>query len=501
MTVLWTSDAAASATQGRVLGGAWQASGLSIDTRSLTKGDLFIALSDQRDGHDFVASAFEKGATAALVSYIPAGLGADTPLLLVKNVQTALEDLGRAGRARTRARVIGVTGSAGKTSTKEMLRKTLSGQGRTHAAEASFNNHWGVPLTLARLPQDVDFAIIEIGMNHPGEIAPLAQMANLDVALITTVAAAHLEAFASVTEIAYEKAAIFQGLRPNGAAIVPCDLAQSPLFLDAARASSAQIFTFETGAGVQGADLSDAHSLWRAQDVVMTQDQSTLKVICAPQSAYKDSAAGLLMLRIAAPGQHYVANALAVLATAQALGLDLTVSALDLGQWKPVQGRGQAQKIWIDATENLSFALIDDAFNANPASLAASLAVLALYQPMDGVGRLRKGRRIAILGDMLELGPEELTLHCAIATLPAMAAVHVVHCVGPRMRALYEALPPTKRGLWVETPEELMPRAHHLIDAGDVVLVKGSKGSKVALMVEALRNLGQEAPDSGVEDL
>ena len=189
--MLWTSSDAALATGGRVTR-EWEANGVSIDTRTLAKGDLFVALKDVRDGHDFVAQALAKGAAAALVSRVPEGVATDAPLLIVPDVLKALETLGAAARTRTRARVVGVTGSVGKTSTKEMLRAILAGQGRTHAAEASYNNHWGVPLTLARMPVDTDFAVIEIGMNHPGEIAPLARLAKLDVAMITIVAPAHL---------------------------------------------------------------------------------------------------------------------------------------------------------------------------------------------------------------------------------------------------------------------------------------------------------------------
>lgn len=224
-TPLWTSTEAAAATGGRT--GAWDATGVSIDTRTLKPGDLFVALTDVRDGHDFVEAALAKGAAAALVSRVPEG-ASEGSLLVVPDVLQALRDLGAAARARTKAKVIGITGSVGKTSTKEMLRAALSGQGRVHAAEASYNNHWGVPLTLARMPVDTDFAVIEIGMNHPGEIAPLARLADLDVAMITTVAPAHLAAFASVEEIAREKAAIFEGLRADGVAVLPADLDVTP---------------------------------------------------------------------------------------------------------------------------------------------------------------------------------------------------------------------------------------------------------------------------------
>ena len=250
--MLWTSTDAAKATGGRLTTG-WQATGVSIDTRTLQPGDLFVALTDIRDGHDFVQAALDKGAAAALVSRIPQGVSATAPLLIVADVLQALEALGKAARARTQSRIVGVTGSVGKTSTKEMLRAILSGQGATHAAEASYNNHWGVPLTLARMPAVTRFAVVEIGMNHPGEIAPLARMARLDVAMITTVAPAHLEAFASVEGIAHEKASIFDGLVPGGTAVFNADIEWTPLLAAKARAVGAKPVTF---------GRSQASSMW-----------------------------------------------------------------------------------------------------------------------------------------------------------------------------------------------------------------------------------------------
>jgi UDP-N-acetylmuramoyl-tripeptide--D-alanyl-D-alanine ligase len=472
MATLWTSADAACATGGRATRD-FAAGGVSIDTRSLQPGDLFVALKDVRDGHDFVADALRKGAAAALVSRVPDGLPADAPLLIVDDVLTALEGLGRAARARARARVIGVTGSVGKTSTKEMLRATLSGAGTVHAAEASYNNHWGVPLTLARLPQDADFAVIEIGMNHPGEIAPLARMARLDVAMITTVAPAHLFSFDGIEGIAREKAAILDGLLPGGTAVLPADLDVSPILTARARDIGCPVLTF----GGAGAD-------WQLKSVQETADASI---------AQAERAGVTRLFKVSAPGRHFVANALGVLAVAEALGLDLALAAHDLGRWHPPAGRGTRETVVLDALEGLSFDLIDDAFNANPASMAASLAVLALQRPLDGQGRLDAGRRIAILGDMLELGPTELALHEAIADHPAMAQLDRVHCVGPRMRALHAVLPQRLRGRWAETATELLAEARQLVDAGDVVLVKGSKGIKVSLLVDALRKLGQPA--------
>ncbi len=471
--MLWTSDEAVAATGGRTTA-PWAAGGVSIDTRTLQPGDLFVALKDVRDGHDFVAQALEKGAAAALVSWVPEGLSSSAPLLVVSDVLKALEDLGRAARARAGARVVGVTGSVGKTSTKEMLRVVLGGQGRVHAAEASYNNHWGVPLTLARMPREADFAVIEIGMNHPGEIAPLSRMARPDVVVITTVAPAHLEAFDSIEGIAHEKASIIEGLEPGGVAVLPADLPTSPILGARARGAGAGIVTF---GAAEGAD-------YRLNSAQIGDDNTVVRALRRGQP---------VLYKVMSPGRHFAMNGLAVLAVADALGLEPVIAATDLGRWQPPAGRGVRERIVLDLVEETSFELIDDAFNANPASMAASLEVLINARPRDGIGSKAKGRRIAILGDMLELGPEEAALHAAIAQTPGLQAVDIIHCVGPRMRALHAALPRGQRGDWVESAAALLPRARQLIDAGDIILVKGSKGIKVSLMVDALRKLGQPA--------
>lgn len=474
MTVLWTSDDASRATGGRSTK-AWEAGGVSIDTRTIQPGDLFVALKDVRDGHDFVAQALEKGAAAALVSRVPEGVSADAPLLIVPDVLQALADLGAFARARTKAKVVGITGSVGKTSTKEMLRQVLSGQGKTHAAEASYNNHWGVPLTLARMPVDADFAVIEIGMNHPGEIAPLARLAKLDVAMVTTVAPAHLEAFDSVEGIAHEKASIFDGLVPGGVAVFNADIEWTPVLRVKARAVGAKPVGF---GATEGAD----YRLLSAQ-------------LCDEATVCRASRRGTpVLFKVSSPGKHFVLNALGALAVAEAMGADPMIAAHDLGRWMPPAGRGQRERIVLDIVEETFFDLIDDAFNANPASMAASLDVLIAAKPTDGIGRVGGGRRIAILGDMLELGPTEGQLHADIARHPGLEAVQVIHCVGPRMKALHAVLPRRQRGEWVETALELATRVRSLIDAGDILLVKGSKGSKVSLVVDALRKMGQGTP-------
>jgi UDP-N-acetylmuramoyl-tripeptide--D-alanyl-D-alanine ligase len=471
---LWTAADAALATQGRTTAD-WQANGVSIDTRTLQPGDLFIALTDVRDGHDFVAAALAKGAAAAMVSRIPDGLPADAPLLIVDDVLLALGRLGMAARARTRARVVGVTGSVGKTSTKEMLRAILGGQGRVHAAEASYNNHWGVPLTLARMPEDTEFAVIEIGMNHPGEIEPLSRLAAPHVALITTVAPAHLEAFSSIEGIAQEKATIFRGLVPGGTAIVNADLPVTPILL--AEAAAARAHTLRFGSA-KGAD-------WHLDSARICDDTTVVQA---------HAAGAPLLFKVSTPGRHFALNALGALAAAAALGANPVIASHDIGRWVPPSGRGTRERIVTDLVDETHFDLIDDAFNANPASLAAALDVLIAAQPTHGMGSVGDGRRIAVLGDMLELGGTELDLHRAIARHPGLAAITTIHCVGPRMKTLWEILPRNQRGRWVETAPELAADARSLFDAGDILLIKGSKGSKVSLVVDALRKLGQSAP-------
>ena len=461
---LWSSSDAAEATGGTPHGKAWTANGVSIDTRTLKPGDLFVALKDIRDGHEFVADALAKGAAAALVSYVPDGLASDAPLLVVNDVLVGLECLGRAARARTDARVIGVTGSAGKTSTKEMLLTALSGQGATHASVASYNNHWGVPLTLARMPAATDFAIIEMGMSNPGEIAPLSKMARPHVAMITTIAAAHLEAFDNIEGIASEKADILVGLEPGGVAILPGDLPTSPILIAAAEAKADTVTLFGAGESCNVRLLRSHIENGRTfADVVLAGTPRNFS--------------------LGAIGDHFARNALAVVAAATAAGADLQTTLDALAKWSAPGGRG-AQDV-VSLPDGGQLALIDDAFNANPASVDAALQVLSVTDPASP-----DGAKVVVLGDMLELGPTEMDLHRAIAHHAAMSGIAKVHCVGPRMRALWDVLPEGQRGKWAEKAEDLVPEAASLASAGDVLLIKGSKSSRVSLIVDAIRKLG-----------
>jgi UDP-N-acetylmuramoyl-tripeptide--D-alanyl-D-alanine ligase len=470
MTALWTAAEAAAATGGRVAGD-WSVTGISIDSRSVAPGDLFVALSAARDGHDFVADALARGAGAALVSRIPEGVD-PARCLIVGDVMAGLRTLGAAGRARTQARVIAVTGSVGKTTVKEMLRAALSAQGRTHAAEASFNNHWGVPITLARMPADTEFAVIEIGMNHPGEIAPLARLARPHVAVVTTVAPAHLEAFGVIEGIAHEKAAIYEGLEPGGIALAHADVGTAEILFDKARACAERLIRFGVGKDVE-ARLIEAQ-VAEAATVIRAEILGTERLI-----------------KIGAPGRHYAMNALIALTAAEAAGADATEAALALAGWTPFEGRGTRERLMLSAVDDLEIALIDDAFNANPASVAASLEMLAAALPQG------QGRRIAVLGDMLELGPTGPALHAAIAEHPALAQIAAIHTVGPLMEHLHKALPGRVRGRHAETAEEMAAALPQKLRRGDVLLIKGSKGIKVSRVVDALRKLGQATVDQG----
>ena len=475
---LWTSAEAVAATGGRTPV-AWTATGVSIDTRTLQPGDLFVALKAARDGHDFVAQALAAGAAAALVSHVPEGVDANAPLLVVDDVQRGLEALGQAGRARTDARVVAITGSVGKTSTKEMLRAILGDQGKVHASVASYNNHWGVPLTLARMPQETEFAVIEIGMNHPGEIAPLACMARPHVAMITTVAAAHLEAFDNIEGIAVEKASILDGLEPGGTAVINTDCSTAGVLRDRATASAETVIGFGTEADADVFHLSS----------IVLHDAATV--------VQADVKGAPLVFKLAVPGRHFAMNGLGALASAEALGADLALAVQSLGRWTPYQGRGVREQIVLDPIEpDMVLELIDDSYNANPTSMGAALEVLAAARTGRQAGQAGHGRRIAIMGDMKELGPTENSLHESLASLPSMEAVDVVHAVGPLMQALYAALPPSKRGLWTETAAELAEALPRKLGQGDVVLVKGSLSMQLARVVDAIRKMGHPAPPS-----
>ena len=448
MSDLWTSAQAALATGGKATSD-WVANGVSIDTRTIQKGDLFVALSAARDGHEFVAQALEKGAAAALVSRIPDGMDETAPLLIVSDVLAGLEDLGRAARARTDARIVAVTGSVGKTSTKEMLRAMLGDQGRTQASVASYNNHWGVPLTLARMPADTEYEVIEIGMNHPGEIAPLSKMTRPHVTLITTVAAAHLEAFDNVEGIALEKASVMEGLEYGGVSVMNNDIETAAIL----QAKAHDLKRRDVGFGEHGFD-------YILRDVQIIGDTTIVQAEANEQP---------LLFKIATAGRHFAMNGLGALAACEALGADLALAAGSLGRWSPFEGRGAREVIILDPVET---------------------HLLAVAAVTNNTGRVAKGRRIAYLGDMKELGPQAEALHAEMASHVATAQLDTIHCVGPLMKTMYDALPEAQRGRWTATSAEMVQGIRRDLDAGDVVLAKGSLSMKLGLVVDAIRKMG-----------
>jgi UDP-N-acetylmuramoyl-tripeptide--D-alanyl-D-alanine ligase len=456
-SALWTSDEAARATGGKATGD-WSAYGVSIDTRSIERGDLFVALQGgSRDGHGFVAAALEKGAAAALVSRVPDGVTPGAPLLIVGDTQKGIEDLGRAARARSKAKIVAVTGSAGKTTTKEMLRLMLSTAAPVAASVASYNNHWGVPLSLARMKREAAFGVFEIGMNHAGEIRALNAFVRPHVALITTIAPAHLEYFGTVEAIADAKAEIFEGIEPGGAAILPADNPQCDrLKAHALRAGVKRILTFGTRSNAD-ARLVSAAPHGEGQKIVAELDGNRL--------AFSAGAAGT----------HIAMNAMAALLALRELGADIKTASQALGNFAPLKGRGARFTAGgID--------IIDESYNANPASVSAALGLLGATRPKA------HGRRIAVLGDMLELGVDSARLHAALAEDIAAASADLVFLCGPHMAALWQAVPERKRGAYAEQSTELAPELMRNLRAGDVVLVKGSFGSRMSVIIDALKS-------------
>ncbi len=442
--------------------------GLSIDTRTIKPGEAFFAIQgENRDGHAFVEAALQAGAGLAVVARDKrAAMPQDAPLLIVPDVLAALNDLARAARARSSARFVAVTGSVGKTGTKEALRRVLGKQGATHASAASYNNHWGVPLSLALMPRAAQFGVFEIGMNHAGEITPLTRLVRPHVALITTIAPVHLEFFGTLEAIADAKAEIFLGVEPGGAAVINADIAQFARLAAAARAAG-------VGRIVSFGERDDADA--RLLKFSLQAETSTVQArVLGHDVTYK----------LGAPGRHMVDNSLAVLAAAALLGADLAIAALALSDLKAPVGRGERATLDLPGGQVL---LIDESYNANPASMRAALALLG-QAPVQGLGR-----RIAVLGDMLELGTEGPVLHAELADVVRASAVDLVYCAGPLMKSLWDALPSERRGGYAENSAALEREVLGAVTAGDAVMVKGSLGSRMAPIVKALKRRALQA--------
>jgi UDP-N-acetylmuramyl-tripeptide synthetase/UDP-N-acetylmuramoyl-tripeptide--D-alanyl-D-alanine ligase len=458
---LWTLQAVLAATKGSAQGQPPEgASGVSIDSRTLKRGDIFVAIKGERgDGHDHVGSALDKGAAFAIVSrdYF----GAAGPLIRVPDTLGALNALAMAARARCEGRIAAITGSVGKTSSKEMLRLALGASGATHASEKSYNNLWGVPLSLARMPGETRFGVFEIGMNHAGEITPLTRMVRPHLAIVTTVAAVHIEFFDSVEGIAEAKAEIFNGLEPGGTAILNADNEYFALLRARARERGAErIITFGAGAD------ADARLI-----AAQSEDEAT--------AIEADIMGERVAFRLGAPGRHLALNAVAVLAAVKALGADLAGAAAALAAFEPPEGRGVRQTLVLAGGPVI---LIDESYNANPASMRAALA--ALGETPVGPG----GRRIAVLGDMLELGNASQEMHLDLKPAIDEAKVDVVFACGQFMRELHDALPADRRGGHADAASDLAETVVRAVAPGDVVMVKGSLGSRMGVVVGALRD-------------
>ncbi|MBM2712508.1 UDP-N-acetylmuramoylalanyl-D-glutamyl-2,6-diaminopimelate--D-alanyl-D-alanine ligase [Mesorhizobium caraganae] len=463
MSVLWTADALVDAMGGRPLGPMPEGiSGISIDSRSLQPGDAFFAIKGETmDGHDFATAAIKAGAGVLVVAEgkLPSLGRLTAPMIVVQDVLAALEKLGVAARERSKAKIIAVTGSAGKTTTKEALRHVLSAVGKVHASAQSFNNHWGVPLTLARMPDDCDYAVFEIGMNHPGEIRPLVKMVRPHVAIVTLIAAAHLGFFKNLDEIAKAKAEIFEGIEPGGAALLNRDDGRWKLLDKMARAAGVEhVFGFG----------ENARSTYKLTKCELHADHSDITARIGGQD---------IVARIGAPGRHMVQNVLAVLGAAHLVEADIGKVAEALADLSAERGRGKRHVL---RHPGGPITLIDESYNANPASMSAAMALLNAT-PVSG-----EGRRIAVLGDMLELGEHSAKLHAALADLIVGTETRKVFLGGPEMRALADILPDEIEADYRAGAEDLRPVLLSALKPGDVVMIKSSKGIGFSKLVDAL---------------
>ena len=447
MSELWTASDIAKATGGKA-SGDWAVSGVSIDTRSLERDDLFVPLKDVRDGHDFIDMALENGAGGTLSEKDVSGNH-----VRVGDTLTALRSLGKEGVERSQALRIAVTGSVGKTSVKEALALMFSKFGNAHKSLKSYNNHWGVPLTMARMPQETDYGVFEMGMNHAGELTDLSNLLRPDIALITNVAGAHLAHFENVEAIADAKAEIIDGLRNNGTLVLNADNPHTPQIM--AKAKGKKIITF-------------GHSNDCDVTIVTSQTHefgsNTRLRINAQQ----------IDVTLLVPGEHWIRNGAACMAVAYAAGIDLRKAAMALRGVRAEEGRGDLHELVID---DKPITLIDESYNANPTSMAAAINVLGL----------KPGRRIAVLGDMFELGKDEIEMHAALSKPLEEAGVARVIFTGECMRALKGALPQAMRGTWARDWEFALEALRDELNAGDVVLVKGSNGVGLGKLVAALK--------------
>jgi UDP-N-acetylmuramoyl-tripeptide--D-alanyl-D-alanine ligase len=463
VSYLWNTAELVSAMAARTIGDVPEGiAGITIDSRTAKAGEAFFAIKgDKFDGHDFITAAMVSGAAVCVVSEgkLPALGKVTAPLIVVDDVLAGLERLAVASRARSKAKIIAVTGSAGKTTTKEALRHCLSTCGKVHASAASFNNHWGVPLTMAKMPADTEYGVFEVGMNHPGEIRHLIKFVQPHAAIVTIIAAAHLGFFKSLDEIADAKAEIFEGVVPGGSAIINRDDARYRNLEHAAKSAGVtHIYGFGEHARARfkllSCDLKPDHS-----QITIRIDGTEMPV------------------RIGAPGRHIVQNVLAVIGACQTAGADLKRVIAALATLGAEKGRGQFHHL---ETRGGAFMLIDESYNANPASMRAALSLLA-SQEVSG-----KGRRIAVLGDMLELGRFSAKMHKELAEPIASAKVDKVFLGGAEIKLLAEALPAAMAAEHKASVAELTQSLAGFVRAGDVIMVKSSNGIGFSKLVEEM---------------
>ena len=461
MHPLWTVAEAVAATGGRPEGlSDGPLASVSIDSREIEHDALFVAIKgDKLDGHDYVRAALDAGASAALVSEAWYAAHKGDRLIVVPDTLEALRALGRAARSRSKALVVAVTGSAGKTTTKEAIRTVLGAAGPTHYSIRSFNNHWGVPLMLARMPRDAQFGVFEIGMNHPGEITPLALMVRPHIAVITTVAAAHLEFFKSVTGIAEAKAEIFLGLEPGGTAVLNADHDYVHVLFAKAR---------ECGIGHLVTYGYDEESDWR----IGPPDAAGARTF-----ARVTHAADIFDLNLQVRGRHMVANAIAALAVAQLAGIDRYVALRELADFGAPEGRGETTRL---GPQDKPLLLVDESYNANVASMNAAMEVFASIAPPGG-------QKVLVLGDMLELGPQGAELHQSLKAAVLQTGAARVFLIGKAIEPLVEALGVDRVTGHARRIEELAEPILQSLAFGDAVMVKGSKGVRLALLVDKIK--------------
>jgi UDP-N-acetylmuramoyl-tripeptide--D-alanyl-D-alanine ligase len=497
---LWTAAEIAAATGGDVDGafGPFDCFGVSIDTRTIEPGDLFVALAGERDGHAFAAQALAKGAAGVLASR-----PVDGPSVRVADTLRALEQLGVAARERApEARRCAVTGSVGKTSVTQAIAAALTLAGPSHSSVKSYNNHIGVPLTLARMPRETGRVVFEIGMNHADEIRPLTRMVRPHAAVVTTVGPVHVENFPDgEIGVARAKAEIFEGLLPGGVAILNADHRWFDLLAESARAHGARVLSFGTGEGCEARLLSfevgdgpstafggpPPHLRWGGSRAAASlsspcNGEGDREAVEGPSGAVITATLHGRALRfpIAQSGAHWGLNSLATLLAVEALGAPIEAALEALAAFAPLGGRGAEHRLALQGGEAI---LIDESYNANPMSMAAALRTL---------GARPAARRIAVLTDMLELAEPE-AVHAALAEPIAAAGVDLAFLAGPMMHALWGVLPPARRGAWRETAAEIVPEVLTVIKPGDVVMVKGSNGSRASLVAQALLAAGASA--------